>query len=174
MRKILSKDFFNRKTALVAQELLGKFLVRKIGRRTLANMITETEAYVGPHDLASHSSKGKTSRTKVMFQDAGTIYIYLVYGMYEMLNIVTEKKGYPAAVLIRGTKNAHGPGILTKKFKIDRKLNGKILSKKIGLWIEDRPTSSRLRGMKTTKTPRIGVSYAGPVWSEKKLRFVLK
>jgi DNA-3-methyladenine glycosylase len=180
MGKILSKEFFNRKTALVARELLGKYLVRKIGNKIIRKMITETEAYVGPHDLASHSSKGRTARTEVMFREAGTIYVYLVYGMHEMLNIVTEGKDYPAAVLIRGVDGARGPGIVTKKFKIDRKLNGQKLSRKFGLWIEDfkprrkvgEPTRSS--ALKILRLPRIGISYAGPIWSKKKLRFVLK
>src|SRR3954469_11003653 len=102
MKKVLSNTFFDRDTATVAQELLGTFLVRKIGRKEIAAMITETEAYDGPHDLASHASKGKTQRTEIMFGHPGNFYIYLVYGMHEMLNIVTREHGYPAAVLIRG------------------------------------------------------------------------
>ena len=135
---ILKKSFFARDTLTVARDLIGKVLVRrdKNGKET-AFVITEVEAYVGPHDLASHSSKGKTERTKVMFGPPGTWYVYFIYGMYWMLNIVTEKRGYPAAVLIRGTKEVSGPGRL-----------------------------------KIRKTPRIGVSYAGPVWSAKPYRFL--
>jgi len=97
----LNSHFFKRNTVLVAQDLLGKFLVRKIGKNKLSGMIVETEAYVGPHDLACHASKGKTDRTKVMFEPAGTWYVYMIYGMYYCLNIVTEAKNYPSAVLIR-------------------------------------------------------------------------
>ena len=180
MIKILTKEFFNRKTLVVARDLVGKFLVRRYystsrKRYVVAReMITETEAYVGPYDLASHASKGRTQRTETMFREAGTIYTYFVYGMYWMLNIVTEEKNYPAAILIRGTENFKGPGVLTRELKITGKLNGQKLGKKSGIWIEDRPTSLKLRGMKILKTPRIGVSYAGPIWSEKKLRFILK
>ncbi len=179
MRKIFDESFFNRKTALVAQELLGKFLVRRIGPPSrgrygvIKEMITETEAYVGPHDLASHSSKGRTPRTEIMFQKAGTIYVYFVYGMYWMLNIVTEEKDYPAAVLIRGTESFKGPGVLTRELKIDKKLNGKSLSKNSGLWIES-DLKIENRKLKILSTPRVGVSYAGPVWSKKKLRFIIK
>jgi DNA-3-methyladenine glycosylase len=172
MRKVLPKNFFNRKTETVAKELLGKFLVHKIGTRKIESIITEVEAYVGPHDLACHSAKGRTARTEVMYKEAATIYVYLVYGMHEMLNIVTEECDYPAAILIRGTQIATGPGRVTKKFHIDRKLNGLTLSKKTGLWVEDR--GLKVPKSRILKTPRIGVNYAGPIWKNKKLRFVLK
>src|SRR3989338_6335159 len=97
----LKHEFFNRKTLLVARELLGKYLVRKIGNKTIRAKIVETEAYCGPDDLACHASRGLTPRTKVMFGPPGHAYVYLIYGMYHCLNIVTEKKRWPAAVLIR-------------------------------------------------------------------------
>ena len=170
MGKILAKAFFNRKTAVVARDLLGKFLVRKIGKKVVREMITETEAYVGPHDLASHASKGRTKRTEIMFGEAGTLYTYFVYGMYWMLNVVTEEQDYPAAVLIRGTENFKGPGVLTRELKIDGKLNGKKLGKKSGIWIESdlKIENSKL---KIGRSPRIGVSYAGPIWAKKPLRY---
>src|SRR3989344_3265504 len=102
---ILDEKFFNRKTLAVARDLIGCFLVRRFKGKTFRLKITETEAYIGPHDLASHASKGRTARTEIMFGKAGTLYIYFIYGMYYMLNIVTEKAGYPAAVLIRGVEN---------------------------------------------------------------------
>ena len=173
MGKVLSKEFFERKTLVVARELLGKYLVRKINGKVIRERITEVEAYIGPHDLASHASKGRTKRTEVMFGEAGKIYIYLVYGMYWMLNIVTEEKDYPSAILIRGTENFKGPGVLTHELKISGKLNGKPLSKKSGLWIKS-GLKIENRKLKIRRFPRIGVSYAGPIWSQKKLRFVLK
>jgi len=97
----LDRSFFERNTKTVARDLLGKFLVRKIGKNILSGMIVETEAYVGPHDLACHASNGKTERTKVMFKPAGIWYVYMIYGMHHCLNIVTETKDYPSAVLIR-------------------------------------------------------------------------
>lgn len=99
--KILQQNFFDRPTLIVVQELLGKFLVRKIGRNKIVGMITEVEAYVGHNDKASHASRGKTERTKIMFGKPGHWYVYLIYGMHYCLNIVTEKENYPAAILIR-------------------------------------------------------------------------
>ncbi|MDP2598558.1 MAG: DNA-3-methyladenine glycosylase [Candidatus Liptonbacteria bacterium] len=107
--KILSRGFFNRPTLKVAKQLLGKYLVCRIlsshndarGRR-IALMITEVEAYDGPRDMASHASRGETPRNKPMFGEAGNFYVYFTYGIHWMLNVVTGKKGYPAAVLIRG------------------------------------------------------------------------
>lgn len=172
MKKILRKSFFNRKTVVVARDLLGKYLIRKIGKKTIAEKIVEVEAYTGSHDLACHSSKGRTKRNEVMYCEAGTLYVYFVYGMYWMLNAVTEKKSYPAAILIRGTEHFHGPGILTRELKIAGAFNGKIASKKTGLWFENR--GEKINPKDIRRTPRIGVNYAGPVWSKKKLRFVLK
>src|SRR5687767_4392651 len=132
--KVDPNKFFKSKTLTVAKELLGKTLVRQIGNKIIRERITEVEAYIGPHDLACHSSKGRTARTEIMFKEAGTIYVYLIYGMYWMLNIVTEEKDYPAAILIRGTENVSGPGRVTREFDIDKKLNGKLLGKESGLW----------------------------------------
>ncbi len=169
---MLPNSFFNRKTLTVARELVGKILVRKIGNKITREKITEVEAYVGPHDLASHSSHGKTERNKIMFEEAGTIYVYFAYGMHWMLNIVTEEKGFPAAVLIRGTEYVSGPARLTKKLKVDKKLNGLKLGRKSGLRIESdlKIENSKL---KIIMTPRIGVSYAGKIWSKKPYRFLL-
>jgi len=165
----LNRKFFSRKTLLVAKNLVGKYLVRRIGPRLIREKITETEAYIGPHDLASHSARGRTKRNEPMYSEAGTIYVYFTYGMHWMLNIVTEEKNFPAAVLIRGTENVSGPGRLTKKFKIDKSLNGKSLGKSSGLWIEN-----GIKPKKIKRTKRIGVDYSGPIWSAKKYRFVLE
>lgn len=171
-RVILKKDFFERKALIVAKELIGKYLVTKNGGRIFADMITETEAYIGPHDLASHSAKGRTKRTEIMFGEAGRFYIYFIYGVHEMLNIVTDKKDYPAAVLIRGTEKFSGPGRVTKNFGINRKINGLRASKETGLWFEDR--GQKIAPSKITKSARIGVEYAGPIWAKKEYRFLLK
>src|SRR5215470_13977973 len=98
----LSRSFYSRSTLDVASDLLGKVLIRRIDRRNLTGKIVETEAYVGPHDLACHASKGHTPRTSIMFGPAGYAYVYMIYGFYFCLNVVTERKEYPAAVLIRG------------------------------------------------------------------------
>ncbi len=168
--KRLPSSFFRDKTLKVARNLVGKTLVRKVGNKIVRDTITEVEAYIGPHDLASHSSKGRTKRTDVMHANPGTIYIYLIYGMYFMLNIVTEDKDFPAAVLIRGTKRVSGPGRVTREFGIDKNLNGKVLGYKSGLWIEDAP---RISEKNILRTPRIGVDYSG-IWKDKPYRFVLK
>lgn len=164
---MLSREFYERKTLLVAKELLGKFLVHG----GIAGMITETEAYHGPHDLASHASRGRTPRTSIMFGPAGQAYIYLIYGMYYCLNVVTEKEEYPAAVLIRGVEGITGPGRLTRHFKIDKSLNGIDMTHSKRLYIEDQGIIIKPRDI--LRTPRIGVDYAGE-YKDKKWRFVIK
>ena len=170
--KRLDRKFFNRNTVLVAQELLGKFLVRKVGNKIVKAKITETEAYCGTKDLACHASKGLTERTKVMFGPAGYPYIYMIYGMYHCLNIVTEKEGNPSAVLIRSLdcENCDGPGKLCRELKIDRKLNAVDLVKSNSLWIEENKTKTSKSQIKKGK--RIGVDYAGK-WKDKLWRFYL-
>lgn len=168
----LSNAFFRKPTLRVAKNLLGKTLVRKWRGRIIKGTVTETEAYVGPEDRASHASRGRTKRTEVMFGEPGTIYVYLIYGMYYCLNIVTEEKDYPAAVLIRGVRiknqELSGPGKVTKYFYIDKSLNHKSLGKKTGLWIEE---GIKVKRIKTGK--RIGVDYAGK-WAKKPWRYCVK
>ncbi len=171
MRKILGKNFFEDDALKVAENLLGKYLIRKVNGKEITLRINEVEAYDGFDDKASHASKGKTDRNKVMFGDAGNWYIYLVYGMHNMLNVVTGKEHYPAAILIRGAGDISGPGKLTKFLKIDKKLNGKKASVETGLWFEDRGESVDKKKIK--RTARIGVDYAGPIWAKKDYRFKL-
>lgn len=171
MRKVLPEKFFERPAPAVAPDLIGKFLVRRIGTKEEAFMVVEAEAYEGLEDKASHASKGRTKRTEVMFGPAGMWYVYLVYGMHEMLNVVTGSEDYPAAVLIRGVEGVWGPGRLTKRLHITRALNGKRSVRATGLWIEDRGVVVPKKRIK--RTPRIGVDYAGPVWSRKRYRFIL-
>jgi DNA-3-methyladenine glycosylase len=164
-KNILGRKFYSRSTLKVAQELLGCFLVREYRGKIIRAIIMETEAYVGEDDLASHASRGRTPRTELMYGEPGRAYVYMIYGMYHCLNIVTEKKGFPAAVLIRGveiekvvSKKTNGPGKLCKFLKIDRKLNGWDITKGEQLWIEPRDPRARLSGIKKSK--RIGVDYA--------------
>lgn len=159
-------------------------MVRRYKGKTATYIITEVEAYDGFKDKASHAHRGQTERNKIMFGQAGHWYVYFTYGIHWLLNIVTGPKDYPGAVLIRSIKTAtspeprrrttdiiiNGPARLTKFLKIDRKFNGKIANRKTGLWIEDRGLS----GLKIKKSPRIGVDYAGPVWSKKQYRFFIK
>ena len=169
--KVLSADFFDRPTLAVAKELLGKFLVRRIGKKIIASMITEVEAYDGFNDRASHASRGETARNAVMFGAAGRWYVYFVYGVHWMLNIVTGPKSYPAAILIRGAADAGGPGRLTKFFKIKKHYNSLPANKKTGLWVEDRGVKIPSRRIK--RAPRIGVGYASSIWSKKPWRFLV-
>jgi DNA-3-methyladenine glycosylase len=168
--KILPEAFFERSALTVARDLIGKYLVRRVDGKTMAYMIVETEAYIGPQDLAAHSSKGLTPRTKVMFGPAGRWYVFFTYGIHWMLNVVTNKEGHAAAVLIRGVDGISGPARLTKALKINKSFNELPAIPKTGLWIEDRGfvvPPQRIR-----RTPRIGVDYAGE-WAKKPYRFVL-
>src|SRR3569832_1368993 len=121
MRKILGEEFFERKAPVVAKELLGKYLVRKVGDKTIALMITETEAYDGFEDKASHAHRGQTPRNSVMFGKPAHIYVYFTYGMHWMLNLICGKEGYPSGVLIRGAGGISGPARVTHAQSIDKK-----------------------------------------------------
>lgn len=171
MPKILTQKFFEYPTLIVAQELLGKYLVRQYRGKLISDMITEVEAYDGPQDKACHAYKGLTPRTKVMFGPAGYWYVYFTYGMHWMLNIVTDKNNYPAAVLIRGVKKINGPARITKFFKIDKQFNNQKAARNTGLWLENR--NIRIIKSQIKKSPRIGVTYAGPIWSKKLYRFYI-
>ena len=176
---VLTKNFFERPTLKVAKDLLGKFLTIKHSvsnnrHRVLRFMITEVEAYDGHLDKASHAHRGETARNAPMFGPAGVWYVYFVYGMHNMLNIVTGPKDYPAAVLIRGIEGINGPGKFTKFLKIDKKFNKKPATRATGLWIE---SASRRMGVKIKKSqiktsPRIGVNYAGEC-KDKHYRFYI-
>jgi DNA-3-methyladenine glycosylase len=170
----LTRDFFQRPTLIVARELLGKIIVRRIGKLKISVMITETEAYIGEKDLASHARFGRTKRNAVMYGYAGRWYPYFIYGMHWMLNVTTEGFDEPAAVLIRAgvlvdTNLAiRGPGILTKALKVDGHIYGTSATSG-DLYIEDRGN----RPKKIIRTPRIGIDYAG-AYKDKKWRFLLR
>jgi len=173
-QRVLPRIYFNRPTVQVARSLIGKYLVRAIDGRTLAGKIVEVEAYVGPEDQACHASKGRTQRTEVMFGPGGVAYVYLIYGMYHCLNVVTEREGFPSAVLIRAMeidgKLIDGPGRLCRALQIDRRLNRADLTSGESLWFEDRRVLVK-RG-EVVAHPRIGVDYAGE-WAKKPWRFRL-
>jgi DNA-3-methyladenine glycosylase len=183
----IPRSFYEQSTLDVARQLLGKYLVRRHPDGTTVGRIVETEAYVGPQDKACHASRGRTARTEIMFGPAGHAYVYLVYGFHHMLNIVTEQKDFPAAVLIRavepmdgialmkkrrGTEEprqfASGPGKLCEAFAIDRMLNGADLCGSV-LYIRD--AGNAMPGIRAR--PRIGVDYAG-AWKHKPWRFLIK
>jgi len=183
--KIL-RPFYEQPTVEVARQLLGKYLVRKHPDGLTLGRIVETEAYVGPEDKACHAARGRTARTETMFGPAGHAYVYFIYGFYYCLNIVTEEKDFPSAVLIRAvepldgielmkvrrrTENLHnlasGPGKLCQAFAIDKSLNGADVCGKI-LYVEDRGEPAP----KILARPRVGVDYAGK-WKDKPWRFLI-
>ena len=169
MPKKLDYDFFHRPCVTVAEDLVGKILVHKMSDGTVYRLrISETEAYCGEADTACHAHKGRTKRTEVMYMDAGTIYVYLCYGMHWLLNIVTGEKEEPEAVLIRSCVDAGGPGKLTKYLKITGELNrGTILGEE--LWIED---DGFVCDVVTDK--RVGIGYASQEDQDRPWRFIMK
>jgi DNA-3-methyladenine glycosylase len=174
---ILNRQFYARETLAVAGALLGKKLVRKYSGNILSGLICEIEAYLGSGDSASHAFKGKTPRNTVMFGGAGRAYVYFVYGMHYLLNVVTEEEENPCAILIRaivpldgieymqlnrgrsGKDLSNGPAKLCQALAIDKSLNGWDLTAGKKLWMEDRPS---IPGRFIKRGPRIGIDYARP------------
>ena len=155
-----------------ARQLLGRYLVRRReDGAEEARLITEVEAYDGERDLACHAARGRTRRTETLYAAGGCWYVYLCYGIHEMLNLVVGPAGWPSAVLIRGLEGISGPGRVTRSLRIDRRWNGLPASPESGLWIEDRGV--RVPARLVCATPRIGVDYAGPVWAAKRWRFLI-
>ena len=174
--KALPRAFYDHDTVVVARALLGKYLVHVSHGVERIGRIVEVEAYLGAHDLASHSSRGLTARTRVMFGPPGHAYVYLVYGIHCCMNVVTERDGHASAVLIRAVEpvrnaegSTRGPGRLCKAMRIDRRLNGHDL---VGddFFIADPLDSEPPR---IVKRPRIGVDYAGR-WARRHLRFYIR
>ena len=173
--KRLPRSFYSRATIAVAQDLLGKHLVHVERGIERVGRIVEVEAYLGPHDRAAHSFKGRTARTEVMFGPPGHAYVYLIYGLHHCLNVVTEPEGHGSAVLIRALEpvrgisgKTSGPGLLCKALGVDRALNGADL---LGdrLYIAD-PGAAQFP---IVRRPRIGVDYAGS-WARRLLRFYIR
>lgn len=175
----LPQKFYREDTLTVARALLGKVIIHRNGQARFAGIITETEAYCGPHDCACHASKGRTERTAVMFGPPGHWYVYLIYGMYHCLNIVTEQMHYPAAVLIRGVApiagvpdgvRTDGPGKLCRAFAIDKSLNTtRAFGRGAALYVEERGYVFPEHAI--AATPRIGIDYAGE-YKDKPWRFI--
>ncbi len=171
VRKI-SHSFYKRDAETLARDLIGAVVVHRRRGRAYRARVVEAEAYIGPHDLASHSSKGRTKRTEVMFGPAGCAYVYLIYGMYEMFNIVAGETGSGQAVLIRAAEplddwdaDLSGPGKLTRALGITRSMNGLDLTGNRLYLLQDSQYQPRIRRAK-----RIGVEYAGE-WKHRMLRF---
>lgn len=173
---ILPRSFYDRGTKQVARELLGQRLVCRVNGVCRVGRIVETEAYLGGHDRASHSSRGLTRRNRIMFGPPGHAYVYMVYGMHYCMNLVTEAEGIGAAVLLRAlepvenvTLRAGGPGLLCRAMAIDRGHNGKDMSQAdfhVAAVAEPPPP--------VVCRPRIGVDYAGPRWAGRLLRFYIR
>ena len=167
--KRMTRDFFVRDVLLVAPELIGKTLAVRSKDGIISRfIINETEAYRGPEDKACHASRGRTKRTEVMYQEGGKIYVYFVYGMYWMLNIVTGGVDDPQAVLIRGIEGFNGPGKLTSAIGIDKSFYGEDITSSQRIWVEDTGFNP---GYKTG--PRIGINYAGDHWGKKPWRYYI-
>lgn len=162
----LGYSFFSRDCETVARELAGKILVHRIADAELRLRICETECYCGEDDTACHASKGKTKRTEVLYMDAGTVYIYLCYGIHWLMNIVTGAEGHPEAVLIRACVDADGPGKLTKKLGITGDLNRKSVLTGDELWIEDDGVRFEIIPAK-----RVGIGYASQKDQDRLWRF---
>ena len=174
MRK-LPRIFYDRDAVAVARDLLGKFLVHRSDDVERVARIVEVEAYLGPHDLAAHSARGLTPRTRVMFGPPGHAYVYLIYGMYHCMNVVTEREGRASAVLLRALEpvrsvegRTQGPGLLCRAMHIDKRLNGHDLLSD-DFYIADDGNRRRLT---IVKRPRVGVDYAGH-WARRLLRFYI-
>lgn len=172
----LPRTFYDRDTSLVARELLGKYLVHVVGGVERVGRIVETEAYLGPHDLAAHSAKGLTPRTKPMFGPPGHAYVYLVYGMHWCMNVVTQPEGHASAVLLRALEpvrnvegRTQGPALLCKAMGIDGRLTGHDLLS-ADLYIVDPAAAAPIT---IVKRPRIGVDYARH-WARRLLRFYIR
>lgn len=195
--KRLPREFYTQPTLKVAKQMLGKYLVRKIGRKKLVGKIVETEAYIGPQDKASHAFGGKrTERNKAEWLIGGHIYIYLVYGMYWQLNVSTGAEGEPECVLIRALepiidknpkaqepnnkqiqnpkskilKLANGPGKLCRWMKLDKSFYGEDLTKSKRIWLTE---GEKIKPSQIVASKRIGIDYAKE-WAKKPWRFYIK
>jgi len=169
MGERLGRGFYSRDVLEVAPGLLGQHLVRVgPGGKRSTFVISETEAYRGGEDMACHASKGRTPRTEVMFGEGGHLYIYLIYGMYWMMNVVTGEKEVPQAVLFRGVRQVSGPGRLTRLVGVDKGFYGEDLVRSDRIWIEK---SGSVAGY--TAGPRVGIDYAGEPWKSVPWRFLM-
>jgi len=165
----LTRDFYTRDVLDVAPEIPGKIMVVRLADRSFGRyIITEVEAYRGTEDKACHASKGRTVRTEIMYHEGGRLYIYFIYGIYWMLNIVTEHEGIPQAVLIRGVENYPGPGKLTRSLGIDKSFYGEDLVSSERIWIEDTGFKPPVKN-----STRIGVDYAGEYWKSRPWRYFI-
>lgn len=163
----LDVDYYRRPATILAPDLVGKLLCRMTNNGVLRLRITETECYFGEEDTACHAHHGRTLRTETLYRPGGLAYVYLCYGIHNLLNVVTGEEGHPEAVLIRGVDGYNGPGKLTKAMHIDRTFNQKLLTVDNCLWLEEDGYQAS-----TIATPRIGIDYAEPADRDRLWRFV--
>ncbi len=168
MAERLKREYYGQPATILAQDLIGKLLCRETQEGVLKCRITETECYYGEEDTACHASKGKTDRTKILYERGGLAYVYLCYGMHSLFNVVTGQEGHPEAVLIRGISDQNGPGKLTRAMGIDRGLNGEDLVVSSRLWIEDDGFRPKVRTDK-----RVGIDYATPKYRDILWRYLI-
>jgi len=164
----LQEAFYHRECVEVARDLVGKILVHRTENGILRLRISETEAYCGQQDTACHAHKGRTKRTEVLYAAAGTVYIYLCYGMHWLLNIVTGEENDPQAVLIRACVDAAGPGKLTKAMGITGGLNRASVLNSPEIWVEDDGERWTIRTDK-----RVGIGYASQEDQDRLWRFIM-
>ncbi|MDR2533066.1 MAG: DNA-3-methyladenine glycosylase [Oscillospiraceae bacterium] len=164
--ELRNPDFF-RQTALEGAPLLvGKLLCRNIKGEIIKLRITETECYMGEEDKACHACKGKTPRTSVLYEAGGIYYVYLIYGLHWLLNVVFGQEGIPQAVLIRCCKAYEGPAKLTKILQVDKAFNRESALTSDKLWLEDDGCKPEIITL-----PRVGIDYAGEYWKNVPWRF---
>jgi len=164
----LPRSFYERDVLDVAPELIGKMIFRKSADGLSGYLITEVEAYRGTEDQASHARFGKTKRNSVMFEAGGLLYVYFIYGMYWMVNIVTGRVEQPQAVLIRGLKEAEGPGRVARLLDVNRSFYGESLAVSDRIWIEDQQVV-----LPVIQKPRFGINYAGEPWKSMPWRYIM-
>lgn len=169
MGKRLARKYYSRPATELAPDLIGKLLCRRTQDGVLRYRIAETECYYSEKDTACHASRGKTERTKILYEKGGTAYIYLCYGMHSLFNVVTGKEGFPEAVLIRGVEGFNGPGKATRAMSIDRSLNGIDLVTSRELWIEDDGAKPEY-----TAAKRVGIDYATEEYRDILWRYIIK
>src|SRR5262245_23047407 len=175
MHKLI-REFYDRETITVAKDLLGKYLIRSNNGTQKIGRIVEVEAYLGPHDLAAHSARGRTARNEVMFGPPGHAYVYFIYGMHFCMNVVTEREGHASAVLLRALEpvenletSTRGPGLLCRAMHITKRLNGHdLLSDDFFIALPENAAQHTI-----VKRPRVGVDYAKH-WAKRHLRFYVK
>jgi DNA-3-methyladenine glycosylase len=170
----LPRAFYTRATLTVARQLIGMHLVHDDAGTRRVGRIVETEAYLGPRDLAAHSARGRTPRNGVMFGPAGHAYVYFIYGFWNCVNVVTRGVDVPQAVLLRALEpvanlpgKSWGPGLLCRAMNIDRTLNGADLCGS-RLWIEQ--PREPMRRVRIKRARRIGIEYSGE-WAQRLWRF---